>query len=272
MEFIDFDSYFSDYLTAWAQENGHRFKRPEDMEDEVPDVYLQFLATPADWLDGATPGAYFDRFSDVAELCRLLCDYAKSDIPVPDPLLDRLLTLEDEDAILILVRDENAPSEARMHGIELLRHLESTAPMVDYIRWQVEQNQDEELMDNALESLKDMGSVVHGSAKIAFLAADVEGKEALLDVLCEFPSDDDVFSFTLQGFENSKDKRGLYASYLAKLDDDRALEALLNAAESEDIDYVDFIEIRSAIERLGSEAPVRDFSNDPTFQAVQRLQ
>jgi len=38
------------------------------------------------------------------------------------------------------------------------------------------------------------------------------------------------------------------------------------------VSYVDFIEIRSAIERLGSEAPVRDFSGDPTWQAVRRLQ
>ena len=51
-----------------------------------------------------------------------------------------------------------------------------------------------------------------------------------------------------------------------------ALEALLDVAESDDVTYIDFIEIRSAIERLGSEAPVRDFSNDPTYKAVKRLQ
>ena len=54
--------------------------------------------------------------------------------------------------------------------------------------------------------------------------------------------------------------------------DDHALEALLDVAEGDDVTYIDFIEIRSAIERLGSEAPVRDFSNDPTYKAVKRLQ
>ena len=53
---------------------------------------------------------------------------------------------------------------------------------------------------------------------------------------------------------------------------DHALEALLDVAEGDDVTYIDFIEIRSAIERLGSEAPVRDFSNDPTYKAVKRLQ
>jgi hypothetical protein len=159
-----------------------------------------------------------------------------------------------------------------MHGIELLRHMESKAPMVDYIRWQVERGEDADLLDNALESLRDMGPAIEKPARIAFLAAENEGKEALLDVLCDFPGNEDVFSFALHCFQTQKKRRGLFAGYLAKLDDDRALEALLEAAESDDIDYIDFIEVRSAIERLGSEAPVRDFSKDPTYKAVQRLQ
>jgi len=43
-------------------------------------------------------------------------------------------------------------------------------------------------------------------------------------------------------------------------------------ADSDDVTYTDFIEIRSAIERLGSEAPVRDWTHDPTYQAFKRLQ
>ena len=272
MEMIDFDAYFSDYLNVWVKENQQRFQNPEEMEDEMPGVYLTFLNTPMPWLGGATPGTYFDSYTDAGEVCGLLKAYAKSDAPIPDPLLTRLGEMEDEGALLALVRDEEAPCEARMHGIDLLRQMESEAPMVDYIRWQAERSQDEDILDNALESLREMGEVAHRPAKIAFLAAGQEGKEALLDILCDFPADDDVFFFALKCFESQSEKRGLFAGYLAKLDDDRALEALLEVAESKTVDYIDFIEIRSAIERLGSEAPVRDFSKDPTYQAVQRLQ
>ena len=81
-----------------------------------------------------------------------------------------------------------------------------------------------------------------------------------------------MFQYALKQFLTQKDKRALFASYLAKLDDDRALEHLLDVAESDDVSYMDFIEIRSAIERLGSEAPVKDWSNDPTYKAFRRLQ
>ena len=272
MSIIDFDARFTEVLNKWIEENRHRFRRPEEMEDEVPDVYLRWLNTPADWLEGSAPGEYFDRFSDSAQLCGLLCEYIKGGVPVPDPLLDRLADLGDEAALMALVKDKSAPCEARMDGIELLRQLESTLPMVDFIRWQVERDEEDDILDNALESLRQMGEGVRGPAKVAFLAAGPEGKEALLDVLADYPGDEDVFRFALEQFKTTRDKRALYAGYLAKLDDDHALEALLDVAEGDDVTYTDFIEIRSAIERLGSEAPVRDWSHDPTYQAFKRLQ
>ena len=61
MNIIDFDARFTEVLNKWIEENRHRFRRPEDMEDEVPDVYLRWLNTPADWLEGCTPGEYFDQ-------------------------------------------------------------------------------------------------------------------------------------------------------------------------------------------------------------------
>ena len=84
MNIIDFDARFTEVLNKWIEENRHRFRRPEDMEDEVPDVYLRWLNTPADWLEGCTPGEYFDRFSDSAQLCALLCGYISEGVPVPD--------------------------------------------------------------------------------------------------------------------------------------------------------------------------------------------
>ena len=272
MQIIDFDEKFTEVLNDWIEKNRSRFRKPDDMENEVPDVYLRWLNTPAQWLGGATPGTYFEQFDSSAELCQLMRDYIEQEISVPDPLLDRLEELGDEQVLLNLVKDKSAPCEARMTAIEILRQLESTLPMVDFIRWQVERDDEDDILDNCLESLRQMGEAVRKPAKIAFTAADAEGKEALLDVLADYPGDEDVFQFALEMFKTTRDKRGLFAGYLAKLDDDRALEHLLDVAESDDVSYSDFIEIRSAIERLGSEAPVKDWTNDPTYKAFRRLQ
>lgn len=269
---IDFDEKFNDYLTEWMEKNSAKYRNADEMEEAAPEVYMQWLSTPAQWLDGACPGTYFDSCSDAAELCGLLVRYLKEDICVPDVLLERIAELGDDAPVMALLTDENAPCEARMMAIDLLEQMESTAPMVTYLRWQVERNVDDDLLDKSIDALCEMGESVKGPALVAFRAADGKGKDYLLDVLCNYPGDEDVFQYVLRRFKESPTERALFAGYLAKLEDDRALEALLDVAESDDVKYIDFIEIRSAIERLGSEAPIRDFTNDPTYQAVKRLQ
>ena len=272
MECIDFDERFTQALNEWTEKNRSKYRNADDLEEAALDYYQTWLETPADWLDSCAPGEYFARVDDAAALTALLRDYVQKEISVPDPLLDRLAELADEAPLLALVRDEAAPCEARMYAVELLRQMDSTAPMVDYIRWQVERAADDDLLDNALESLRCMGEAVRKPAKIAFLAADESGREALLDVLADYPGDEDVLNFALSQFRNRAEKRALYAGYLGKLDDDRALEPLAEVAEAPGVTYIDFIEIRNAIERLGGEAPVRDFSGDPTYQAVKKAQ
>jgi hypothetical protein len=272
MKLIDFDAEFAHALGHWIEDNRGRYKTADEMEDAAPDVYARWLQTPAKFLGGETPEGYFARYTDAQELIALLKEYIEAGVPTPDPLLLRLQELGDEDALLMLVTDTTAPTEARMHAIEILRELESTRPMVDYVRWQVERDEDEDLLEGALESLCAMGAKAMGPVKIAFTAADDEGKEALLDVLTQAAGDDDVLNFALRRFKDCRHKRALYAGYLGKLEDERALEPLLAAAEDPDVSYIDFIEIRNAIERIGGEAPYRDFSDDPTYIAVKRLQ
>lgn len=272
MQVIDFDTHFSDMLADWVEKNRSKYRNADALEEASEEVYFSFMEKPAKWLGGLSPVAYFEQFESSEELIELMKRYFVEDVPLPDMLAERLCELKDEKALLALCLDREAPCAARMTGIEILRELDSRLPMVDFIRWQVERQEEEDILDNALESLRQMGEAVKKPCLIAFSAADDEGKEALLDVLCDYPGEEEVFQFALNRFRTCRDKRALYAGYLAKLDDDRALEHLLDVAESDDVCYTDFVEIRSAIERLGSDAPVRDWSNDPTYQAFKRVQ
>ena len=59
----------------------------------------------------------------------------------------------------------------------------------------------------------------------------------------------------------------MFAGYLAKLGDDRALPDLTNAAQEEKLPYLTFIEIRNAIETLGGICPERNYDDDPEYRA-----
>ena len=57
MKCINFDERFADFTAKWMKEHRGEYKTYDEMEDDLPRVYTEFLNTPAKWLDGVTPGA-----------------------------------------------------------------------------------------------------------------------------------------------------------------------------------------------------------------------
>ena len=96
MELIDFDDKFTQVLNDWVEKNQTKFANADEMEAAMPDVYLRFLNTPADWLGGKAPGNAFDDVSDAGDLVALMKRYIEEEIPVPDPLLDRIAEIADD--------------------------------------------------------------------------------------------------------------------------------------------------------------------------------
>lgn len=274
MKLIDFDKRFSDYTSQWMKEHGKEFKNFEAMEAEMPSVYLRFLNTPAPWLEGITPGAYFTQYEDPKELVDWLRAYCEKRVPVPDQLLDQIqaVGLPCEKRLIALLKDEQAPQEARMTAVGLLREMGSDAPRALYIAWQLHRKAKDELCDNALESLGAMGPKALKPMLDALGQANPAGQEALLDVLSNYPGEEKVFQLALRLFMENPKRRALFAGYLGKLGDDRALPALMEAAQDPKIAYLDFIEVRNAIEELGGDCPEREFVEDAAYEALRRLQ
>ena len=274
MKCIDFDRHFAEYTSQWVKEHSRDYKTLEAMESDMPGVYLRFLNTPAPWLNGVTPGAFFDQYSDAAELVQWMREYCLKRVPVPDPLQERILDLGKlcEPGLMALLEDATAPLEARMTAVGLLREMESDAPKALYITWQINRRQKDELCDNALESLAAMGREAVPDMLAAIGGCNRAGQEALLDVLTAYPGHEPVFLLAMKFFEEDKKRRALFAGYLGRLGDERALPALLKAAGEQNLPYLDFIEIRNAIERLGGEAPAREFHDDPGYDAMLKMQ
>lgn len=274
MKCIDFDRHFAEYTSQWMKEHSRDYKTLEDMEGDMPKVYVRFLNTPAPWLDGATPGTFFEEFDDAAELVQWMREYCVKRVPLPDPLQERILDLGQscEKSLIALLEDSSAPMEARMTAVGLLREMESRAPMALYIAWQKSRRQKDELCDNALESLSAMGRDAVPFMLSVLDTCNRAGQEALLDVLSAYPGNESVFLLTVKLFEEEKKRRALFAGYLGRLGDERALPALLKAAGEQNLPYLDFIEIRNAIERLGGDAPEREFHDDPGYDAMIKMQ
>ena len=238
----------------------------------MPRIYMMFLNTPARWLDGVTPGAYFTQFEDAKDLVDWMCEYCRKEIPVPDLLMEQIVAVGKpcERRLLALLKDESGDvtEEAMMTAIGLLREMDSTLPKILYIQWQLDRGMQDDLADNALDSLRDMGKAVVQPILQELPKANAAGQEAFLDILVNYPGKQQVFDLAVRLFKENPNRRALFASYLGKLGDDRALPALMEAANEDKCRYMDFIELRSAIESLGGEAPKREFFEDEEYEAL----
>ncbi len=275
MQCVNFDRAFERYLSAWMKEHAGEYRDYDAMEAAMPEVYAAFLSQPAPWLDGEKPGEYFAKYRDAGELVQWMREYFSQRVPVPDMLLNRIAELgAAAEAPLLRLLEENESQETRMTAVNLLREIDSAAPMERYIAWQAARGPGpDELADNALDSLASLGDRAVEKMRAALPGATPDGQEALLALLADYPGDEAVFQAALSLFSARRDRAALLAGCLGKLGDDRALPALMARAASEETPYLDYIEMRNAIERLGGDAPERDFqAPDPAYDALRDRQ
>ena len=275
MRCINFDRAFERYMAEWMKENSEKYKDDMDViEDMMPDVYLEFLKKPADFLDGIAPQDYFEQFDNADMLVNWLCDYIAQGVPVPDLLLERVTALGNpaEKSLLALVARDDLPEETQMTAISLLREMESKAPMQRYIDFIASLEEPSDKGDLCAEVLMSMGESVVEPILAALSGAGQTGCDIFADVLSNYPGDERIYELMIERFVTRDERRALFASYLAKLGDERAIPMLKEAAQSPDINYLDYVEVVNAIEALGGERPPeREFAGDPYYESLKQV-
>ena len=275
MKCINFDRAFERYMAGWMKENSEKYKDDMDViEDMMPDIYLEFLQKPADFLDGVAPQNYFEQFDDAEMLTEWLCQYIREGIPVPDLLLERITELGEkaEKSLLALLGQKDLPEETRMTVISLLREMESVEPMETYIKWIAALEEPSDLGDLCAEALLSMGCEVVEPVLGALAQAGQAGRDIFADILSNYPGDDRIYELLKERFVTRDERRALFASYLAKFGDERAIPMLTQAAQDPDVNYLDYVEIVNAIEALGGERPPeREFAGDPYYESLRRV-
>lgn len=275
MKCIDFDSHFNKYVQRWMTENRAKYKNVDEMEAQMPDVYLKWINIPADWLDGQTPALYFEQYDDPGMLCKWMLKYIRSGIPLPDQLLERIAALGEAavEPLMDIAFDRDLPDEARMSAMGTLEQIQSVRPMPRLISLISHARKDEaELSNLAGEMLVALGAQVSEPVVEAMVEAQPEHGLVLLDVACNFPGDPRIYDYAVRLLRSMPDRRALIASYLGKLGDPRAIDELMPMLELQELNYLDYLEIRDAIEELGGEVKTdREFAGDEYYESMKNM-
>lgn len=281
MIIIDFDNEFRHYVEEWIKNNSNESGKEQDYETEAIDVYSKWLKTPAAWIDGMCPIEYFNQFDKPHELVEMLTVYLKKGIGIPDLLLDRITEFgqDAKEELTKLFRLEyeitkGDEDEAMMVAINLLAEIDDAFLYNEYIELLAKDDLSEDIATLLIERLEyaDIAIVDRIFENVDDNSSElVHGRFA--DVLVHFKDEKRIFDFLVNMFDKASKNISLMASYLGKYSDDRAIGILQEALNWHGINYLEYMEIKNAIEQLGKEVNhSRSFDGDMYYESLKNMQ
>lgn len=261
MKLIDFDGLFDEKLAQYMTENKNKHTEKE-WENIIPKLYKKFGDTYIAKLK-CTPKEYYARMSDT-ELAQTLSEHLVSDVPVPEFLCAEIEERGAVETLLPLLACEDTQTVS--YAINLIG--DDPRAFDAYFSILTENRLDEDIRSD----LADIFRLHADEVKTRVLDAYKKGeaKEYMLEILSRVKErSDEVYETLLSAFRTG-DNVPMHASYLAAYGDERALPYLMDRIEDRTIGFVEFQELKYAIEALGGEYnEPRDFTEDKDYLAIE---
>lgn len=261
MKLIDFDGLFDEKLTKFMEENKNKYTEKQ-WESLIPKLYQKFADTYVAKVK-CTPREYYAKMSD-GELVECLRAHIAEDIPTPEFLCEELEKRNATQLLLPLLKGDSV--DEAMYAINLLQ--DDRNAFDAYFSVLTEERFDINVREEITEIFKYTADEVKERALQAY--DNGLAKENMLEICSRVKARDErIYERLLSAFL-SGEETPIRASYLAAYGDERALPHLLKAIEDKTIGFIEFQELKYAIEALGGEyAEARDFTDDKDYLAIE---
>ena len=258
---IDFDGLFDEKLTQYMHENANKYTEKQ-WEDIIPKLYKKFGDTYVAKVK-CTPKEYYAKMSN-EELTQTLSAHLQQDVPVPEFLCSEIEKRGEAETLLPLLQGED--TQTAVYAMNLLgddgRAFDAYFTILEQGRF------DEDLRCDAVDILKFHADEVRDRAYENWQKG--VAVEYMLEIISRIKEKEDKYFDALMQAFRTDENLPMKASYLAAYNDERALPALMERIEDRTIGFVEFQELKYAIEALGGEYnEPRDFSDDKDYLAVE---
>lgn len=261
MKLIDFDGLFDEKLTQYMSENKNKHTEKE-WENVIPKLYKKFGDTRIAKI-GCTPKEYYARMNN-EELVETLSAHLREDVPVPEFLCAEMESRGVAETLLPLLNSDD--SETVAYAINLIG--DDARAFDAYFDILLKNRLDEDVRSDVTDILRLHADEVKATALKEYNngIATVYMLEILSRVVAR---DEEVYETLVSAFRNAEDT-SVFSGYLAAYGDERALPMLLQKIEDRSIGFVEFQELKYAIEALGGEYnEPRDFTSDKDYLAIE---
>lgn len=259
MKFYDFDGMFDEKLADYVKKNSEKYRESE-WEDIIPELYKKFGDTKIKSL-GKTPREYYGDMSE-DELIKCLRGHIRQAIPVSEFLCDAIEKAVPHEKLMPLL---DGSDDEREYAMNLIGADDKAVKKYMEI---LSSSDDEDMKNRCVDFIKEKADLVLEEA-VENYNKGVD-REYMLEIMSRsVVKNDRVFQILLNEFRGDAENLPMHSSYLASYGDERALKYLLDKIDEEGISFVEYQELKYAIEALGGEyTKERDFSSDPYYQLI----
>ncbi len=260
MKLYDFDGMFDEKLGEYIKKHSGEYKESE-WEDIIPALYSKFGDTPIKSL-GKTPRVFYAEMSG-SELIKCLKAHLRQEVPVSEFLCEAIENKADIDELIPLL---DGTQGEREYAANLIGADERV--IKKYLELLV-QSDDEDFKDRLADLIKEKADLVRKDAAQYYRSGT--DREYMLEIMSRSAvREDEIFDILIKEFRTEVDNLPMRASYLAAYGDERALKYLYDKIEDEGLSFIEFQELKYAIEALGGEYNgERDFTNDPYYDIIK---
>ena len=264
----DFDKLFEKFLKNKIAENDGL--TPDELEDKIPEFYEEWATSPNAETDGVSPEEYFERVTDPEKLVGMFVESNEGDSNPCSLLCDRIAEVKGCDVHLKKLVDKDAEPKTAIAALNLLCESGAEMPTDKMVEIMLDESADEGLREACADEIKEDAGKIVEKLYAALADASVSLKEMIADVLVECDKDERTYELLRELFATS-DNLPYVAGLIGKYGDERAAEYLYPALD--DCNYMEYIEIRNAIEQMGGvvDDTARDFSDDEFYKAIKNL-
>ncbi len=261
MKLIDFDGLFDEKLAQYMEENKDKYTEKQ-WEDVIPKLYKKFGDTYVAKVQ-CTPKQYYAKMTN-EELVSTLRAHIIEDIPTPEFLCAEIESRGEAETLLPMLFDED--TSAVSYALNLIG--DNPVAYDSYFTILTQGLVSEDVRSD----ITDIFRLHADELKTRAIGYYREGKgqEYMLEILSRAKEkSEEIYEILLHAFL-SAENTAVRAGYLAAYGDERALPCLLQKIEDSTIGFVEFQELKYAIEALGGtyDEP-RDFSDDKDYVAVE---
>jgi hypothetical protein len=268
IKILDIDKLFDKYIESYVYSNIGKIK-PEEIENNIPVLYVKFGNESLKELDGKTPNEYYKNFT-AEELLGALKEHLEKNVSVSDFLCEALtFNPKNADAIAKELSADN-DEQFTLYLMNMLEEMNADIPTERFLDFVI-LDYSEPIKELASEMLQRKSDKVKSTILKEYENVSDKTKTYLVEILSYAKlKEDKIFDILIKEFVSHPKEIPFYVNLLARYGDERAVPFIKTVIEDDKISYADFEELRFALEVFGEVYDKeRDFSKDKFYNKIK---